>query len=90
MVFKGFGCEAGDTLYVASLDKKKVCEFKVDCLKLFTDDITAHGYLYGLYSKCGTPTEFSVKKLNKRVIFTKKKEAKEWLDRQLNKEKEII
>ena len=89
MTFKGFGCVVGDTLYVASLERNKVCEFKVDCLKLFTDDITAHGYIYGLYGKWGNPTEFSVKKLNKRVIFTNKKLAHEWLDRQLNKEKEI-
>jgi hypothetical protein len=53
MTFKGFGCVVGDTLYVVSLEKNKVCEFKVDCLKLFTDDITAHGYIYGLYGKWG-------------------------------------
>lgn len=82
-MFEDFGCKVGDTLHIASIDRNKVCEFKVDCLKVFTDDYTAHGYIYGLYGKWGTPTEFSLKKLNKRVIFTKKKDALDWLKRQV-------
>lgn len=83
-----FGCKVGDTVYIASIDRKKVCQFGIDCLKVFQNDITAHGYVYGLYGKYGTPTEFSLKKLNKRVIFTKKKDAELWLKKQLTESEE--
>lgn len=86
-MFEDFGCKVGDKLYVASIERNKVCEFLVDCLKVFDSDYTAHGYIYGLYGKWGTPTEFSLKKLNKRVIFNKKKDAIEWLDKQINQSK---
>jgi hypothetical protein len=81
-MFEDFGCKIGDKLYVASIDRNIVCEFVPDCLKVFNDDFTAHGYINGLYGKWGTPIEFSLKKLNKRVIFTKKKDAESWLERQ--------
>lgn len=83
-MFEDFGCKVGDTIYVASLKKNKVCQFKVDCLKVFENDFTAHGYIYGLYGQgqWGIPTEFSLKKLNRRVIFTKKKYAEEWIQKQ--------
>lgn len=83
-MFDDFGCKVGEKLYVVSIEKKKVCEFIPDCLKVFSDDYTAHGYLYGLYGKWGTPTEFSLKNLNKRVIFTNKKYAEEWLIKKLS------
>jgi hypothetical protein len=78
-MFDDFGCKVGDKLYVSSIEKNKVCEFIPDCLKVFTSDYTAHGYVYGLYGKWGTPMEFSLKNLNKRVIFTKKNDAEQWL-----------
>ena len=78
-MFDDFGCKVGDKLYVASVEKGKVCEFVIDTLKVFEDDYTAHGHIYGLYGKWGTPTEFSLKKLNSRVIFTHKKDALKWL-----------
>lgn len=77
-----FGCNVGDTLYVALKDKQKVCDFKVNCLKVFESDYTAHGYVYSSYSKWGEPKEFSLKYLNKRVIFTEKKNAEKWLKSQ--------
>ena len=42
--------------------------------------MTAHGYVYNLYGNWGTPTEISIKYLNKRVIFTKKKDAMNWMN----------
>ena len=82
-----FGCKVGDKLYIVSIERKKVCEFIPDCLKVFSSDITAHGFVYGLYGKWGTPKEFNLKNLNKGIIFTKKKDADLWLEKQL-KEKE--
>ena len=79
-MFEDFGCKVGDTLFVAVLDLKKICEFEVDCLKVFSGDFTAHGYIYGKYGKYGAPTEFSLKKLNKRVIFTNKILAVNWMN----------
>lgn len=83
LMFEDFGCKVADTLYVAFLTANKVCEFKVDCLKVFSDDYTAHGYIYGLYGKWGTPTEFSLKYLDKRIIFSNKTSAEKWLTKQL-------
>jgi len=40
-----FGCNIGDTLYFVDLERKKVRRFTVDCLKVFADNITAHGNL---------------------------------------------
>ena len=38
----------------------------------------------------GTPTEFSLKKLNKRVIFTEKENAELWLEvKRYEKERKI-
>lgn len=76
-----FDFNVGDKLFIASIEKGKVLEFLTDCIKLFDNNITVHGYIYGLYGKWGTPTEYSIKHLNKRCIFVKKKDAKEWLDR---------
>ena len=89
-IFKDFGCEIGDRLYVAIVEKNKVCEFLVDCLKVFENDFTAHGYIYNLNGNWGTPTEFSLKKLNKRVIFTEKENAELWLEvKRYEKERKI-
>lgn len=78
-----FGCSVGDILYIADVKYNKVLKFKVNCLKVFEDDFTAHGWLECAWASRNTPfnipTEFSLKKLNKRVIFTDKKLAKEWL-----------
>ena len=74
-----FGFKVGDKLYVAVKEKNKVYEFLTDCIKIFDNNMTVHGYIYGLYGKWGTPTEYSLKHLNKRIIFTKKKDANKWL-----------
>lgn len=79
-----FGCSVGDTLYIVDTKKNKVRNFKVDCLKIFENcNLTAHGYInYGKYS---LPDEVSLKYLNKRVVFTKKKLATEWLNYKMKK-----
>lgn len=75
-----FGFKVGDILYVAYPKYNKACKFKTDCIKVFEDNVTAHGYVYNLYGNWGTPTEISIKYLNKRVIFTKKKDAMNWMN----------
>lgn len=84
-MFEDFGCKVGDTLFIALIDKKKVCKFDINCLKVFSTNYTAHGYIYGKNGKWGQPTEFDLTKLNKRVVFTEKTNAEKWLDKQLNK-----
>lgn len=79
-----FGCNVGDTLFIVSLEKRKIYKFDVDCLKLFEHNFTAHGYIYGTLGAWGIPKEFSLKNLNKRIIFSDKKMAKEWLKKHLN------
>lgn len=74
-----FGFNVGDDLYIASKDKNKVCRFFTDCIKVFDNNITVHGYVYGLYGKYGIPIEYSLKNLNKRIIFTKKQDELKWL-----------
>lgn len=76
-----FGFDIQEKLYIASLKKNKVFEFQPNCIKVFNDNVTVHGLTYGLYGKWGTPTEYSLKNLDKRVVFAKKKLAKEWLER---------
>lgn len=72
-----FGFDIGDTLYVA--DKNKgVLKFVADCIKIHDHGTTVHGYVYGLYGKWGTPSEYNLKWLNKRVIFIREKDASEW------------
>lgn len=80
-----FGFNIGDKLYIADIEKRKVFEFLPDCIKIFDNNITVHGCIYGLYGKWGTPTEYSIKWLNKRCIFTKKRDAKKWLINQVFK-----
>lgn len=81
MNFIDFGCNVGDTLFVTSVETRKIYEFRINCLKLFENNYTAHGYIRKLYRKFGEiPTEFSLKNLNKRVIFTDKRKAEEWLN----------
>lgn len=79
-----FGCDVGDILYVADLDLKYVRTFEVDILKVAGDkSLSAHGWIS--YKTWSSPTEFSLKHLNKRIIFTHKKLAQKWLDSQLSK-----
>ena len=76
-----FGFDISEKLYIAILEKNKVFEFQSNCIKVFNNNVTVHGLIYGLYGKWGTSTEYSLKNLDKRVVFTKKKLAKEWLER---------
>lgn len=75
-----FGFNVGDDLYVAFKDDRKVCRFKTDCIKVFDDGVTVHGYVYGLCGSWGVSMEFNLKHLNKRVLFNKKTNADKWLD----------
>ena len=84
-----FGFNVGDKLYVASTEKKKVCKFLTDCIKIHDHNTTVHGYIYGLYGAWGTPTEYSLKWLNKRCIFIKKEDAEKWLEDRLSKKMAI-
>lgn len=72
--------------YIVHINEKKVCRLEADIIKEFVCDghKTVHGYEYGLYGKWGTPTEYNLKNLNKRIIFDKKKDAEEWLNSKLN------
>lgn len=66
--------------------EKKVRRFTVDCLKVFADNITAHGNLE--WTRFTIPYECSLKYLNRKYIFTKKKDASEWLENKMeNREK---
>ena len=74
-----FGFNIGDTLYVAYPEYCKVCRFETDCIKVFRNNMTVHGKVFGLHGNYGLPAEISIKYLNKRVVFTKKKDAENWL-----------
>lgn len=74
-----FGFNIGDILYFADRKHGKVCKFHTDCIKVFYNNVTVHGQVLGLYGPWCTPMEVSIKNLNKRVIFTKEKNAKDWL-----------
>jgi len=93
-ILKIFGCQIGDTLFVVDLKYKKVLKFEVDSLKIFNNNITAHGYLECAWASkvhpFNIPTEFSLKNLNTRVIFTEKKMANAWFNKmRKNKEEDI-
>lgn len=77
-----FGFNVGDTLYIADRRKGKVFNFRTDCIKIHDHNTTIHGKVYGMYGKWGTPIEYSMKWLNKRIIFIKKKDAQNWLNEQ--------
>lgn len=79
-----FEFKVGDVLYIAYPKYNKVCRFKTDCIKIFENNVTAHGYVYELYGHWGTPIEVSIKHLNKKFVFTKKKDAESWLKRKGN------
>lgn len=76
-----FGFNVGDILYIAYPKYNKVCKFKTDCIKVFEDNITAHGYVYGLYGHWETPIEVSIKYLDKKFVFMREKDAENWLKR---------
>ena len=80
MVFD-FGFNVGDRLYAAFPKHNKVCEFLTDCVKVFQNNVTVHGYVYDLYGPFGVPMEMSLKHLDKRCLFREKKDAKKWLER---------
>lgn len=75
-----FGCNVGDTLFVI-YENDKICRFVVDCLKVFKDSITAHGMLYKYQKSSYMPIEYNLKHLNKRIIFTSKERAEEYIKR---------
>lgn len=76
-----FKCNIGDTLYYVDTKLISLCEFKINCFKVFDNNITAHGHMYGRYNnKYGYPMDISIKHLDKRIVFTSKKKAKEKLN----------
>lgn len=81
-----FGCSIGDILYFVDRERKKVRRFTVDCLKVFQDNITAHGKLE--WASFTIPYECSLKYLNKKFIFTKKKDAVKWMESKLMNQEE--
>lgn len=77
-----FGCNIGDILYYVDHKNKKLCQFQVRSLKVFEDNITAHGLMYGRYNpNYGYPMDISIKYLNKRCVYSKKKDAKMELEK---------
>ena len=61
---------------------KYVTQDQIARLKVFEDNITAHGLMYGRYnSKYGYPMDISIKYLNKRCVYSKKKDAKMELEK---------
>lgn len=45
-----FGFNVGDIIYIAYPKyNNKVCKFRTDCIKIFENNVTAHGTVYGLY-----------------------------------------
>ena len=83
IIAKELGFNVGDTLYVVYPKRNKVCKMTTDCFKVFKGNITVHGYVYGLGGNFGIPVEVSLKYLNKRSVFTKRKLANEWLEKKL-------
>ena len=76
-----FKCKIGDTLYYVDSKKFAIYRFTIDCFKVFDDNITAHGYMYGKYNNgYGYPMDISIKYIDKRVVFTKRKVAQVKLD----------
>ena len=83
-----FKCNIGDTLYYVDTKKLVIYRFVVDCFKVFDNNITAYGFMYGKYKNdCGYPTDISIKYLDKRVVFIKRKDAQEKLDVIIEKER---
>lgn len=74
-----FGFNVGDIIYIAYPKYNKVCRFRTDCIKILENNVTAHGTVYGLYGHGWTPTEVSIKYLNKKFVFTQRKYAENWL-----------
>ena len=76
----GLPFKPGDTLYIAVKEKKKVFFMETDYVKYSdTGELTVHGYVAGLCGNWATPKSYSLKYLNKRVIFCDKQLAKKWL-----------
>lgn len=82
-----FGCSIGDKLYFVDLERKKVRRFTVDCLKVFRDNITAHGRLE--WTSFTIPYECSLKYLNRKFVFTKKKDATKWMEFKTKEQEKI-
>lgn len=82
------GFDIDDKLYIGDIKHNKVCEFHPDCIKIFKNNVPVHGFVYGLYGKWGTPTEYSLKNLNKRIIFTKRKDAKQWVEQHASRKED--
>lgn len=72
-------CKVGDKVFIADKEQNKVLSFEIDCIKVFEDNITAHGYRQAGWAKFNIPIEYSLKNFGKRIIFKTRKEAKNGL-----------
>lgn len=61
----------GDTVFV--IKNHNIYPFTIDCIKVFKDNVTAHGYRK--LEHFAVPEEYNLKHFNKRVIFTNYKDA---------------
>lgn len=83
-----FGCNLGDTLYVITEKTKSVCRFRIDSLKICKSGCMAHGLLIANRYSCYT--DFNLKKLDKRIIFTSRKSAEEWRKSRKNQKNKTV
>lgn len=73
-------CKSGDKVWIADKELNKVLKFEVNCIKIFEDNVTAHGWRESGCGKFNIPIEYSLKHFNKRVVFKTKAKAKQWLE----------
>ena len=73
----------GNPMYIADPERGKVLRFIPDCVKIFKNNTTAHGMLE--VGKFRYPKEYSIKYIDKRIIFRRKSNAQKWLNEQLKK-----
>ncbi|MDF2880136.1 MAG: hypothetical protein K0R54_693 [Clostridiaceae bacterium] len=85
-----FPCKVGDIVWIADERYKKPLSFKINCIKIFEDNITAHGYRESGWGKFNIPIEYSLKNFGKRVIFATKKEASKEIKRLKDKQAKEI
>jgi len=72
-------CKVGDVVWIADKKNNKVFRFEIDCIKIFKDNITAHGWRE--FEHWNVPREYSLKYFGKRVIFATKEEAEKSIRR---------
>ena len=75
-------CNVGDIVYVVK--NNEVLEFEIDCIKIWKNHITVHGYRQlKTGEKYRVPREYNLKYFGKRIIFATREEAISWLFKRL-------